>query len=195
MKEKSKKVRLGFKAKILCLVLPVIVVMVFVLISIAYTVSRTNIMNSSRQLLATSAKDQSHQIENWLNRKLDVAKTVKFDIENSGALGDDALMQSKLDYYLNLDSAFQGGFYVADLNGTVITAGDSDLKLGSGKGSEWFEEGQTRKNPSITKVYTDESGNSVISVCGLLDDLNNLRIFQLIYPWIPLILLLIPVFP
>lgn len=177
-KQKNKKIRLGFKAKILSVILPVNVVMVLVLILIAYIVSRADIMNASRQLLATSAKDQSHQIENWLNKKIDVAKTVKYDIENSGALSDDNLMQQKLDYYLNLDSSFSGGFYVADLNGNVIKATDSDLDIGSVSNSVWFEEGQTHKNPSITKVYTDDAGNSKISACGLLNDLNNLRVFS-----------------
>lgn len=178
MEEKNKKIRLGFKSKILSIVLPVIIIMVCILIAIAYTVSRTNIMDSSRQLLATSAKNQSHQIENWLNRKLDVAMTVKYDIENSGALTDDKLMKEKLDYYLNLDSAFAGGFYVADLNGKVLTASDSDLGMQSAVGAQWFDEGKTRKNLGITRVYTNEAGDSVISACGLLNDLNNLRVLS-----------------
>lgn len=177
-KEKNSKVRLGFKTKILSIVLPVIIIMIFALIAIAYTLSRTNIMNSSRQLLATSAKDQSHQIENWLNRKLDIAMTVKYDIENSGALTDETLMQEKLDYYLNLDSAFAGGFYVADLKGNVTTASESELTMKSASGAEWFDEGQSRRNLGITKVYTNDDGDSVISACGLLNDINNLRVLS-----------------
>lgn len=177
-KAKTKNIHFGFKGKILALVLPITIIMIIVLIIIANMISRTNIMESSEQLLTTSAKDQGHQIESWLNRKLDIVKTVKYDIENSEALSDDTLLQNKLDGYLNLDSSFNGGFYISDLDGKIMTAEKSELKISSALGEEWFEEGLTRKNPGITKVYTDDAGNQVISACGMLDDLSNLRILS-----------------
>lgn len=133
-------------------------------------------MESSERLLATSAKDQSHQIEAWLNRKLDEVKTVKFDIENSGALSDDTLMQKKLDSYVGLDAAFQGGFYVADLTGNVMKAELNENPVASPAGQIWFTEGITRMNPNFTKTYVDESGNQVISASGMLNDLERPRV-------------------
>lgn len=177
--EKKKKggLRLGFRGKILSMILPFAVLMVIVLIAIAYTVSRNNIMESSERLLTTSAKDQSHQIESWLNRKLDEMKTVKYDIENSGALTDADLMQQKLDIYAGLDTAFDGGFYVSDLSGNVVKASDNENTI-SPDGQIWFQEGLTRMNPNFTKAYTDDSGNQVISASGMLNDLNNPRVIS-----------------
>lgn len=178
-KEKKKKggLHLGFRGKILSMMLPFAVLMVIALIAIAYTVSRNNIMESSERLLTTSAKDQSHQIESWLNRKLDEMKTVKYDIENSGALADEELMQQKLDAYAGLDAAFDGGFYVSDLAGNVVKAADNERAI-SPDGQIWFQEGITRMNPSFTKTYTDDAGNQVISASGMLNDLDNPRVIS-----------------
>lgn len=178
--EKKKKggLRLGFRGKLLSMILPFTILMVIVLIAIAYTVSRNNIMESSERLLTTSAKDQSHQIESWLNRKLDEMKTVKYDIENSGALTDAKLMQQKLNAYAGLDAAFDGGFYVSDLYGNVVKAADNKNTIASPTGQIWFQEGITRMNPNFTKAYTDDSGNQVISASGMLNDLDNPRVIS-----------------
>lgn len=178
--EKKKKggLRLGFRGKLLSMILPFTILMVIVLIAIAYTVSRNNIMESSERLLTTSAKDQSHQIESWLNRKLDEMKTVKYDIENSGALTDAKLMQQKLNTYAGLDAAFDGGFYVSDLSGNVVKAADNKNTIASPTGQIWFREGITRMNPNFTKAYTDDSGNQVISASGMLNDLENPRVIS-----------------
>ena len=94
--------RLGLRAKILGVSLPVTIIMVIVMIAIAYNVSEADIMASSQSLLSTSAKDQSSQIEAWLNRKLDEVKTVKYDLESSGAIKDQKQLQRKLDDYYGL---------------------------------------------------------------------------------------------
>lgn len=177
-KEKKKMVRFGFKAKILGMILPLTIIMVLILIVLAYTVSRSNIIESSERLLTTSAKDQSHQIESWLNRKLDEMKTVKYDIEHSGALSDDVLLQEKLNSYMGLDAAFNGGFYIADLSGQLMTAAESELKISNVEDQIWFTEGITRMNPGFTKVYTDASGNQMISASGMLNDFNRVRVLS-----------------
>ncbi len=179
-KETKKKggLRVGFRGKLLGLTLPFTIVMIIVLITIAYIVSKNNIMESSERLLTTSAKDQGHQIESWMNRKLDEMKTVKFDLENSGALTDAGVMQQKLDSYAGLDGAFTGGFYVSDLNGNVVKATTSELTISSPTDQIWFKEGLTRMNPNYTQTYEDGSGNQVISASGLLNDLTNPRVIS-----------------
>lgn len=177
--EKNKRgLRVGFRAKLLGMTLPFTALMVVILIANAYMVSRSNIMDSSLRLLTTSAKDQSHQIESWLNRKLDEMKTVKYDIENSGALQDDALLQDKLDKYAGLDAAYGDGFYVADLTGKVMQAESSESRISGAKDQIWFKEGITRMNPNFTKAYADADGNQVISASGMLNDQDNLRVIS-----------------
>ena len=77
---KQKGFRMGLRAKILGISLPITIIMVIAMIAIAYSVSEKDIMKSSQSLLRTSAKDQGNQIEAWLNRKLDEVKTVKYDL-------------------------------------------------------------------------------------------------------------------
>lgn len=177
-KKRKEGLRIGLKTKILGFSLPVAVLMVVILIAIAYTVSRENIMNSSKNLLNTSAKDQSHQIEAWLNQKLKEAATVKYDIEHSDALTDEESMQQKLDSYYGLDADFTGGFYISDLSGNVMKAAGNTESISSPTSQVWFTEGITRLNPGVTRVYTREAGKQVISVSGMLNDRERLRVIS-----------------
>ena len=168
--------RLGLRAKILGVSLPVTIIMVIVMIAIAYNVSEADIMASSQSLLSTSAKDQSSQIEAWLNRKLDEVKTVKYDLESSGAIKDQKQLQRKLDDYYGLDSAFVGGFYIADTKGNVVQASENQTKYDGATEQIWYKEGLTRMNPGYTQAYEDREGNMMISACGMLDDPDDVRV-------------------
>ena len=55
---KQKGFRMGLRAKILGISLPITIIMVIAMIAIAYSVSEKDIMKSSQSLLRTSAKDQ-----------------------------------------------------------------------------------------------------------------------------------------
>lgn len=178
-KEKQKEgIRIGFKAKILGISLPITVLMVVILIAIAYTVSRANIIRSSENLLNTSAKDQAHQIESWLNQKLKEASTVKYDIEHSDAMENQESMKKKLDSYYGLDGDFAGGFYICDQNGIVTKASQNTDSMSSPTSQIWFQEGMTRVNPGFTKVFADPAGKQIISVCGMLNDMELVRVFS-----------------
>lgn len=178
-KEKQKTgIRIGFKAKILGFSLPITILMVVILIAIAYTVSRANIIRSSENLLNTSGKDQAHQIESWLNQKLKEASTVKYDIEHSDAMANQESMQKKLDSYYGLDGDFAGGFYICDQNGIVTKASQNTDSISSPTSQIWFQEGMTRVNPGFTKVSADAAGKQIISVCGMLNDMELVRVFS-----------------
>lgn len=171
-------IRIGFKAKILGLSLPITIVMVVILIAIAYNVFRTDIIGASEDLLRTSAKDQAHQIESWLNQKLKEASTVKYDIEHSNAMTDDEELQQTLNSYYALDSDFSGGFYVCDQNGAVIRAEQNTNSFSSPTSQIWFQEGITRVNPGFTQAAVNAEGTQMISVCGMLNDLDRVRVFS-----------------
>ena len=69
-KPKQKGFRMGLRAKILGISLPITIIMVIAMIAIAYSVSEKDFMKSSQSLLRTSAKDQGNQIEaNWTKLK------------------------------------------------------------------------------------------------------------------------------
>lgn len=177
-KEKRMGIRINFKAKILGFCLPITIIMVIILIAIAYTMSRKNIIQSSEDLLNTSAKDQAHQIESWLNQKLREAFTVKFDIEHSDAFFDNEKLQQKMDSYYSLDSDFISGFYLSDVDGTIIKATEYTEAIVSPKDQVWFIEGLTRINPAFTGAYENSTGNQVISVCSMLNDREHIRVLS-----------------
>lgn len=177
-KEKRMGIRINFKAKILGFCLPITIIMVIILIAIAYTMSRKNIIQSSEDLLNTSAKDQAHQIESWLNQKLREAFTVKFDIEHSDAFFDNEKLQQKMDSYYSLDSDFISGFYLSDVDGTIIKATEYTEAVASPKDQVWFIEGLTRINPAFTGAYENSTGNQVISVCSMLNDREHIRVLS-----------------
>lgn len=170
--------KIGFKGKVLGLSLPFLIIMVVSLIWIAYAVSRNNIINSSEKLLNTSAKDQTHQIESWLNQKLKEVSTIKYDIEYSGALANDRSLQEKLDSYYGLDSDFIDGFYVADLSGAMFKSAESQKSTGAVIDQVWFQEGITRVNPSFTRTYVNEDNIQVISASGMFNDDKNVRVLS-----------------
>lgn len=91
---------------------------------------------------------------------------------------NDVLLQEKLDYYAGLDSAFDGGFYVADLSGNSKKAANSELNLSDASNQIWFKEGLTRMNPGMTSVYNNETGDSMVSVSGMLDDIDRIRVLS-----------------
>lgn len=147
---KQKGFRMGLRAKILGISLPITIIMVIAMIAIAYSVSEKDIMKSSQSLLRTSAKDQGNQIEAWLNRKLDEVKTVKYDLEHSGAVKDQKLLQKKLNDYYALDDSFVGGFYVTDTAGTVMKADDNTTQINNAKDQIWY---QKRANQNESGLY------------------------------------------
>ena len=170
---KQKGFRMGLRAKILGISLPITIIMVIAMIAIAYSVSEKDIMKSSQSLLRTSAKDQGNQIEAWLNRKLDEVKTVKYDLEHSGAVKDQKLLQKKLNDYYALDDSFVGCFYVTDTAGTVMKADDNTTQINNAKDQIGYQKGLTRMNPGYTPVFEDAENHMMISACGMsLDSVN-----------------------
>ncbi len=107
-------------------------------------------MKSSRARWRTSAKDQGNQIEAWLNRKLDEVKTVKYDLEHSGAVKDQKLLQKKLNDYYALDDSFVGGFYVTDTAGTVMKADDNTTQINNAKDQDTVSK---RANQNESGLY------------------------------------------
>lgn len=176
MKESRKfKPKGSLKSKILIITLPCLIIMVISMIVMAYGVSKNSLLKSSTELLNTSAKDQVHQIESWLDQKLNEVKTVKYDIENTDALSDNEKLQGIIDKYENLDSDFRSGFYISDTSGNIMKAADSTAESKK-LDQPWYKEGLTRVNMGYTDLYENENNEKIISVSGMLNDFQNIRV-------------------
>lgn len=111
---------ISIKVKLLCIILPVIIVIMAVLTGLSYYVSKKVIKSNAHNLLRTSVESQASEMEAWLNQNLISVSVAKQAIEQMEP--DDAQLQDFLDSYYDYDSNYPKGFYVADTKGTFFTA-------------------------------------------------------------------------
>ena len=159
---------LSIKTKLLGTILPLTIIIVLVLTGISYFISKSIISSYSENLLSSSIENQSNEIEAWLNENLSSFQVAKKTIEQTKP--DDATLKQILNGYCGFNDNYPDGLYIADENGTLITADDSSKKDSDPTSSEWFTDGLTRVNMRFTDAYTNEDGDAVISASGILND-------------------------
>lgn len=167
MEKKTKKMR-SIKAKLLATILPVAAVMVLAIAATSYLISKNIITEYSQNLLSSSIANQANEIESWLNENLSAFQTVKRAIE--GTKPNEEELQRILDSYYQFNDNYPKGLYVADADGKLMKASESDKADSNLLQSVWYREGMTRLNMAFTDAYTDENGEALVSACGILDD-------------------------
>lgn len=166
-KEKQKKV-VSIKVKLLGIILPVVIAIMILLVGILYFISKNIIKEYSENLLSSSIENQTNQIESWLDENLSAFRAIKQSIEQTKP-GQKEL-QAILDSYYGYDDNYPDGLYIADENGSLMTATGSEKTEADPTQSVWYQEGLTRWNMGLTKAYTNAKGENVISASGILDD-------------------------
>ena len=159
---------LSIKTKLLGTILPLTIIIVLVLTGISYFISKSIISSYSENLLTSSIENQSNEIEAWLNENLSSFQVAKKTIEQTKP--DDAALKQILNGYCGFNDNYPDGLYIADENGTLITADDSSKKDSDPTSSVWYKDGLTRVNMRFTDAYTNEDGDAVISASGILND-------------------------
>ena len=159
---------LSIKTKLLGTILPLTIIIVLVLTGISYFISKSIISSYSENLLSSSIENQSNEIEAWLNENLSSFQVAKKTIEQTKP--DDAALKQILNGYCGFNDNYPDGLYIADENGTLITADDSSKKDSDPTSSVWYKDGLTRVNMRFTDAYTNEDGDAVISASGILND-------------------------
>ncbi len=168
MGEKAQKKMRPIKAKLLGTILPVVAVMVLVIASTSYLISRNIITEYSKNLLSSSIANQANEIESWLDENLSAFQTVKQVIEQTHP--DEAALQRILDSFYQFNDNYPEGLYVADADGKLMKAAESDKTENNLLESVWYRGGITRLNMAFTDAYTDENGEALVSASGILDD-------------------------
>lgn len=166
--EKNPEKMLSIKTKLLGTILPLTIIIVLVLTGISYFISKSIISSYSENLLTSSIENQSNEIEAWLNENLSSFQVAKKTIEQTKP--DDAALKQILNGYCGFNDNYPDGLYIADENGTLITADDSSKKDSDPTSSVWYKDGLTRVNMRFTDAYTNEDGDAVISASGILND-------------------------
>ena len=163
----SRKFR-PIRVKLLGTILPLTIIIVLLLTGISYYISKAIITNYSMDLLNSSIENQSNEIEAWLNENLAAFQLAKQTIE--GVKPDSEQLQLMLNEYCGYNDNYPDGLYIADENGNLITAADSEKKKNNPTESVWYQSGATRINMGFTDAYTNDNGEAVISASGILND-------------------------
>lgn len=108
------------KTKLLGIILPIVGLIVIVLASLSYYVSKSVIKEDAQELLATSVESQASDIVSWLNQNLTSFNVIKQSLERMDF--DEEQLQTFLDAYYGFDSNYPGGVYIADSAGTLYQA-------------------------------------------------------------------------
>lgn len=156
------------KFKILAIILPVITLAIGGIIGLAFCMSSNIIEKNSYNMLDSSAKNQTIQIENWLHNNLKVFNTIKQSIGSTDYSEEG--IRKILNQYYNFDSSFPEGLYVSDMQGKVIVAEQSKLKFDNALNTGWFNEGLTHINMRYGIPYKNSDGAYVVSATGLIVD-------------------------
>lgn len=164
---KEKKTR-SIKTKLISVILVVVAAIVALLTMVSYLVSKKVLSEYSENLLSSSIENQANQIESWLNENLGAFQIVKKTIE--GTKPSDEQLQLMLNQYYNFNANFADGIYIAESDGTLIKATESEKTESEPTKSVWYKEGLARINMGFTSAYTNADGTAVISASGILND-------------------------
>lgn len=164
----KKQKMVSIKVKLLGVIVPVVIVCILALVTIAYQKSSALIENYSKNLLESSVDNQAAQIEGWLNENIEAFQMVKTTIEHTNP--DEKTLQNMLDSYYGLNSNYPEGIYLADENGRLFKATQSSISEENLLSSIWYQEGITRVNMAVGNPHVNAKGENVISATGILED-------------------------
>ncbi|MGB4660073.1 MAG: methyl-accepting chemotaxis protein [Mobilitalea sp.] len=164
----NKKRMISIKTKLLGIIIPVVALLVLLLVTLSYSISRDIIEKSSRDLLKSSVENQANKIESWLDANLAAFQIVKTTIE--GMQPTNEQIQTILDQYYGYNNNYPNGLYLADEDGNYYKASESTQTEDDSLNTTWYKQGLSRVNMGFGTAYKDGEGNSIISASGIVDD-------------------------
>lgn len=172
--EKS-SVKASMKTKIIGITLPLIIVLVVVMILLAYTISSRIIKKNARELLDSSISYQSSSIASWLDENLSAFSMTKQIIEQSQPSDED--LQDILDATYGYNSNYPDGMYIADMDGTVLKARESQKTYANATEAIWFKEGLSRIHMNYGTTHENADGENIVSASSMINDgMDNIRV-------------------
>ena len=155
-------------SKLLTFIIPVVVITVLVLVIIAATLSKNRMTEMAKETLESSISNQSDNINAWLSDNLTYFNAVKHTIESQNPSQTELVRI--LDSYYGFNSNSPKGFYIGTSDGKLYKATEADISDSNVTGSTWFKQGITRIAIAYGTAYTNDSGETVISATGILND-------------------------
>lgn len=167
-KKQNKEKIVSIKNRLLAIILPIVIIMVISLVTIAYMISSSSLTMLSNKLLKSSVNSQHNQIQSWLDEKLKVFNIAKRTIE--GVQPNDEDLQIILDQYTNYNSDYKNGIYIGDSDGRLIVGEGSSKTETDVLNSQWYKEGMTRVALDYGQAYINSDGQNVITASGIIND-------------------------
>lgn len=164
---KKTKKWISIRTKLVGIIAPLMALTIIALIILSYMVAKNIILDSSEQMLTTSAFSQQKQIEGWLDANLSAFNAIKANIEQCKP--DEETLQNTLNTYYNYDSNYPNGVYIAAADGSIQKASEAALS-GSSTDQPWYSQGLSRINLSFGSAYQDADGANKVCASGLLND-------------------------
>ena len=176
-KVQHEKGAVSIKAKITALVIPVITVIIIVMILLSYKMSSTIIYKNASELLESSISYQSSSITSWLDENLAAFSIVQQTIEQTKPSDSD--LQKILDATCGYNANYPNGMYVADMDGNVMKASESQASYNDVKNATWFKEGLSRIHRRYGTAYQSADGVNQVSASAIINDgTDNVRIIS-----------------
>lgn len=176
-KTARKKSAVSIKTKIIAVVIPVIAVIIIVMISLSYRMSSSIIYKNASELLDSSISYQSTNIASWLNENLAAFSMVKQTIEQTKP--SDPELQKILDATSGYNSNYPNGMYIADTDGNVMKAANSEANYSDVQNATWYQEGLSRINMRYGTAYQSAEGINQVSASAIIDDgSDNVRVLS-----------------
>ncbi|MQN00737.1 MAG: methyl-accepting chemotaxis protein [Lachnospiraceae bacterium] len=160
--------RSSVRGKLMKLIAPLVLVMVFVLILIADLSSTKRIRQMATDELTASVANQAESINSWMDENLADFSSVKHLIEQTQP-GMSAL-QHIIDATYGYNSNAADGLHIGTATGKVIKPTKSSYSAANPEDSTWFKQGTTSVSMHFGSAYDDGYGNMIISATGMLDD-------------------------
>lgn len=180
-KQKQQKQRekrsISIKTKIIGTIVPIIAILVVVMIVLSYSISSRIIQENATGLLESSISYQSASIAAWLDENLASFSIVKNSIEKTKP--SDEELQGILDSCYGYNSNYPNGVYIADSEGNVMKAGESQQVFEDVLSATWYKEGLSRVNMRYGSAYQSADGTNQVSASAIINDgSDNLRVIS-----------------
>lgn len=163
------KTKMGLKAKLLGVLLPIVICVVAVIVGMVYTSTEKIILAKSEDVLTASTDSVQGQVSGWMN-ELVAAVDAKRDTVEYFDMTDAEI----LDFVRHTEGqydAFPTGIYVATSEGKLIHPSfepEPDFDVFA---RTWYQDGIDSEEFTFGAVYLDAaSGSYVVSVSGAMKD-------------------------
>lgn len=162
-KEKSKKRSLGMKSKLITTVIPVSIISIILLLTLAFQASKSIILNYGYQLLESISNTNANEIETWSQDILSSLDEVQNVLEQVDFTDEELL--AYLGSTKDKHESYPLGVYIGTDQGDVINAFDfvpsADYVVTD---RDWFKEGLNRDSFGFGATYVDaNTGQSCLS--------------------------------